>query len=83
MQFLGCQKRESVLQIEPHLIAKHSYCASPSTVVLMCPFPKDTFKQIQILSHRYLKFCAKIQKWSEPQCDSLHLLGTNMLNPLL
>ena len=51
MQFFCCEERESLLQVESHLIAKYRDGASAGAVSFLYSFFQDAVEQVKILFH--------------------------------
>ena len=51
VELLGCEDREALLQIEPHLVAKHAARAGTSAVVLVDAVVQYVLEQIEVLTH--------------------------------
>ncbi len=51
MQLLGCEDWEALLQIEPHLVAKHAARAGTGTVGFVDAVVQHMLEQIEVLTH--------------------------------
>ena len=51
MQLLGCEKGESLFQIEPHLVAKSAERPRSGSVRLLHPVTEHMFEELQIGLH--------------------------------
>ena len=50
--FLGRQQRESLAQVEPHLMAEHAFRARARAVAADDTFGSDAAQEVEILFHR-------------------------------
>ena len=46
MQFFCCKQRETVLQVEAHLVSEDAYRTSASAVALLCALRHDAVEQV-------------------------------------
>ena len=51
MQFLGCEQREPIGEVKPHLIAEHTACACAGTVAFISTMFHHMAQQVKILFH--------------------------------
>ena len=51
MEFLGGEERETLGQVETHLVAEDAFCPSSRAVALHRPFVKDAAQEVEILLH--------------------------------
>ncbi len=56
MELLGGQQRETILEIESHLITEHTPCAGTGTVSFLNPVIHYMLQQRQILLHLCILF---------------------------
>ena len=63
VQLFGGDQRETLLKVEPHLVAKNADGARASTVGFCCPVVKDVLHQIVVLLHGKGD-CIELASWA-------------------